>query len=329
MAYLRAVLNHDDTVWFLGDANSKKRSRGTWVFEVDNIPGMHGDGKPITAAASTTRKWVEAQDTLRDKSTVVRARVTSIERTADGLFELTASKKGRTEKALARYVILATGVMDVQPLIADSIEPVFPYANRGDLIYCVRCDGHRVIGKALAVIAPAQTGAGIANLMHERYGVNNVHVLTHGDREPATGETAELAERYGVSVLTAPIVDIVGDPNGDGLQGFTLADGTTVHAEKAIVALGTIVYSDLAKQLGAELADDGRVITDVSGHTSAAGLYAAGDVVAHKKMQIYTGWDEAVDAADAINRRLRAKRRSALPVEKAARLGEGELSLPC
>lgn len=310
MAYLRAVLNFDDTIWFLGDAGNRKRSRGTWVFEVDNIPGMHGAVRPISSSAASTRKWVEAQERLGDKSTVVRGRVSSIERTDDGRFRLTASVKGRDEEYVASYVIVATGVTDVQPLIGGSIEPVFPYANRGDLIYCLRCDGHRVLGKSLAVISPPQTGVGIANLMHERYGIENIRVLTHGDDAPVRGRAAQLAERYGVMVHTSPIVDIVGDPKDEGLRGFVLEDGATIEAQKAIVALGTIVYNDLAKQLGGELADDGRVITDARAETSVPNLFAVGDLVAGKKMQIYTGWDEAVDAADTINSRLRAARRS-------------------
>ena len=32
MAYLRSVLNHDQTVLFTGGARDKKRARGTWVF---------------------------------------------------------------------------------------------------------------------------------------------------------------------------------------------------------------------------------------------------------------------------------------------------------
>ncbi len=312
MAYLRAVLNHNDTVWFLGDAKNRKQSRGTWVFKVDNIPGMHGDAKPIAGAASTTRKWVEAHPHLKEKSTAVRAKVTGIERMEDGVFRLVAKAKKKEEVFFARHVILATGVMDLQPVIDGSIEPVFPYANRGDLIYCVRCDGHHVLGHRVAVIGPASTAMSIANLMHERYGVHDVAVLTHGAEQGDLGRTGVLGARYGAKVHTSPIAALEGKPKGDGLTGFVLEDGTRIAAEKAIVALGTIVYNDLAKQLGAQLADDGRVVVDQHNETTVPGLFAVGDLVAGKKMQIYTGWDEAVDAADAIDRRVRRHKREAL-----------------
>ncbi|MCP4590091.1 MAG: hypothetical protein GY842_05055, partial [bacterium] len=48
MAYLRSVLNHDRTVLFMGDAETKRKGRATWVGEVDNIPGMHDLKRPIT-----------------------------------------------------------------------------------------------------------------------------------------------------------------------------------------------------------------------------------------------------------------------------------------
>ena len=35
MAYLRAVLNMDPSVLFLGDADSKRKGRATWVLEVE------------------------------------------------------------------------------------------------------------------------------------------------------------------------------------------------------------------------------------------------------------------------------------------------------
>lgn len=310
MAYLRAVLNYDDTAWFTGDADTRRRSRGTWVAAVDNIPGLHGDKRPITGSAASTRAWVEAHEHLSRRSTVVQAQVARIAREPGGGFRLTATAKGRTSEHLARYVIVATGVADVQPVIGGSIEPVFPYANRGDLIYCVRCDGHHVLGKTLAVIGKAQTGVAIANLMHERYGVTGIRVLTHGDTTPATGESAALARRYGVTVHTAPIAALRGEPKGAGLEGFVLEDGTVVPAQRGIVALGIIAHNQLVVQLGGEVAADGRVIVGASGETSVPDLFVVGDLVSGTKMQVYTGWDEAVDAADTINRRLREARRA-------------------
>ncbi len=309
MAYLRSVLNYDNTLWLLGDASSKKKARATWVFEVENIPGMQGLPKPILGPAASTRKWVESHPHLKEKSTVIKEKVTELKKGEDDRFVLTSQSKKGTSTHHARYVILATGVMDKQPLIDGSIEPVFPFANRGDFIYCLRCDGHQAIGHQLAVIGGGDTGLSIANLMHERYAIQNIHVLTHGDKRPPSPKVAALSEKYGVVQKTSPIQKLLGDPKAQGLEAIILQDGTEVRATKAIVALGSIVYNDLLKNLGGQTNEDGRIVVDKSGETSVRGLFAVGDLVAGKKMQIYTGWDEAVDAADKINARLRASRR--------------------
>lgn len=309
MAYLRSVLNFDDTVWFLGDADTTRAARATWVAEVDNIPGMHGIKSPIRNSVKSTIEWVKGQPALASRSTVVRGRVTQLERCEDGFLLQTNAKKG-PESYRAKYVILATGVMDRQPAIEGSIEPVFPFANRGDLIYCIRCDGHRTIGHSLAVIGPPSSAVPIARLMRERYRHQAITVLTHGGSDAMSKELSEMAAQDGTEVRQAEIQAILAGDDG-ALRGFRLSDGTEQPATKAIVALGTIVYNELAQQLGVELAEDGRIPVSSVGESSVRDLFVVGDLVAGKKMQVYTGWDEAVDAADRINARLRAARRSA------------------
>jgi thioredoxin reductase (NADPH) len=82
-----------------------------------------------------------------------------------------------------------------------------------------------------------------------------------------------------------------------------------VEADMGFVSLGMIVYSDLAKEVGAELDERGFVKADSVGHTTVDGFYVAGDVMAGTKKQIYTAWDTAVNALDVINQRLRSERR--------------------
>lgn len=55
----------------------------------------------------------------------------------------------------------------------------------------------------------------------------------------------------------------------------------------------------------------GKALVNENYESSVEGLFVVGDLVSGKKMQIYTAWDEAVDAADEIDRRLRARKRAA------------------
>lgn len=311
MAYLRAVLNCNRTVIFQGDADTRRRGRATWVAEVDNIPGMHDIKNPITASSRSTFKWVESQPNLAPYSTVLAGKVTRIEPLGgEGGFRLHYLHKKQEQVLTSQYVILATGVMDVQPEIQGSIEPVFPYANRGDLLYCLRCDGHRTIGKKLSVLGKTASAVHIAVLLAERYGHEQVQILTHGAQPDYPENVRELIRSHGMRVHTAEITGLLGDPKL-ALEGFALADGSTVETDSCMVAMGTIVYNDLVKELGAELAEDGRVVVSKDFESSIPGIFAVGDLVAGGRMQIYTAWDEAVSAAEACDRRLRAARRAA------------------
>ncbi|MFQ5507328.1 MAG: hypothetical protein ACE5F1_21385 [Planctomycetota bacterium] len=134
MAHLRGVLNRDRSVIFLGDAKSRKKGRATWVFEVDNIPGMHGLNRPITSTSASTLEWIASQPELAELSHTVKAAVSRIEPSERG-FVVRYSERKEERSLLADFVILATGVMDVQPEIRGSIQPILPFANRGDVLY--------------------------------------------------------------------------------------------------------------------------------------------------------------------------------------------------
>jgi len=73
--------------------------------------------------------------------------------------------------------------------------------------------------------------------------------------------------------------------------------------------MGTIVYNQLAKDLGAAIDERGYVLTDEAGETKVPGLFAAGDVRANKKKQIYTAWDMVVDSVDKADSYIRAEKR--------------------
>ncbi|MEZ4704122.1 MAG: hypothetical protein R3A11_02815 [Bdellovibrionota bacterium] len=70
MAHLRAVLNMDHSLLFLGNSLNKKQARATWVFEVENIPGMHDLANPISDGTKKTLAWIEKHRTLHSYSDV-------------------------------------------------------------------------------------------------------------------------------------------------------------------------------------------------------------------------------------------------------------------
>jgi thioredoxin reductase (NADPH) len=309
MAFLRCVLNNDNSVMFLGDSLAKKRGRAAWVAEVDNIPGMHDLKRPILTTTDSTIKWLETQEPLRDKAKVIKSTVTRIEKLEDS-YKLYFTHNKQEDFLFARFIIIATGVMDVQPVINGHIKPIFPFANKSDVLYCVRCDGHRTIGHKLSIIGFNDSAIGIGAMMYERYGVGEISILTHGNPDQFSEKFITLARAYNMKFYREPITGILGDPKKEGLQGYVFSNGDQVETTRTIISLGVIVYNDLLKQLGADLDPVGKAIVNQTFETSVPGLFAVGDIVAGKKMQIYTAWDEAVDAADEINRRIRTEKRN-------------------
>ena len=309
MAFLRGVLNGNRTALFTGDANVKRKGRAAWVMGVDNIPGFHGLARPITNSSSSTLKWVKGEETLKDNGTVLKAKVTGVRREGDSFVLDFESRKG-TDSLRARHLVLATGVMDVQPRIGGAIDPIFPFANRGEAIYCVRCDGHQTLGHSLAVIGRSDTAIHIATMMMDRYGHSSVPILTNGPGASFTAQALGDAKLYGIDIHEEPLVAVLGDDEA-GLRGFSLEGGQEVKSSRVIVALGIIAYNDLLISLGGEVDGVGKALVDDQFESNVPNLFVVGDLVAGKKMQIYTAWDEAVDAADAIDRRIRARKRAA------------------
>jgi thioredoxin reductase (NADPH) len=213
---------------------------------------------------------------------------------------------------LAKFVILCTGVMDVQPVIKGSIETVFDYANAQTIDYCLICDGHHVLGKKTGVIGSSISAAWVSIMLYERYQPTSLTILTNGETPSFDEDIKKILQAYAITVNTSPIKEILGDEKGKVLRGFELVDGEVVETDITFVSLGMLVYNELALQVGAEVDARGFVKTDETGHTNVNGLYVAGDLKANSKKQIYTAWDEAVNSANAINQKIRQERRSKL-----------------
>lgn len=307
MAALRTVLNNDDCLFFPGSPKDKKKSRALWVRKVENMPAHLQYKRGIEEPNAETIKWIQQSAFAGRLHLQKNLGVTSVRAIEGGGFELTDSKGGVHR---AGFVILCTGVMDVQPEINGSIETIFDYANAQTVDYCLVCDGHHVLGKRTTVIGHGNAAAWAAILLHERYAPPELTILTHGKPPEFEAETLALVERYGIKVEQDVITGIRGEERGKILRGFTLSTGQEIDSDICFVSLGMIVYNELALMLGAQVDNRGFVLTDDAGATSVPGLYVAGDLRANAKKQIYTAWDQAVSAANAINLKLRQQRRS-------------------
>jgi thioredoxin reductase (NADPH) len=347
---LRAVQYNLRTLWLLGDSSTLKASRGAYVRNIDNMLGVHPGIvrdkvihvlKPDHPEAA--RRVADAHMHISTIDLVNNAKTRIMEEFADfiqvvpdraaeasreeGLFHVQTA--GGTTY-LAPNLVLATGVMDRQPVIHKSkgertlagIHWIFPYANHETLLYCIRCEGHLTAGRRVGVIGHGNAAAEVALMVGERYRVPVV-LLTAGEPVRWSEERARLLELEGVEIAEGRITDVQGASRGESLHGFVLESGETVEVELAFVAMGLHrVYNDLARALGADLEESRRpperrhVLVDAGGETSVPGLFAVGDMTQRKDRpvmkQIYTAQEYAVRAVDAIDRRRREAKRAAL-----------------
>ena len=305
MAALRVILNNDECLFFPGSPKDKKKSRALWVKKVENIPAHFNYERGIVDPNSETLKWIQKSSMAKNLILQKNTGVVSVKKEGD-IFRILDSKG---DIHLAKYIILCTGVMDVQPEIKGSIEKVFDYANSQTINYCLICDGHHVLDKKTSVIGHGNGAAWVAIMLYERYRPLKMSILTNGEAKDFQRETQKLLDAYGIQLYEAPILEILGKDGGQILEGFRLETGELIETDISFVALGMIVYNELAKEVGADLDERGFVKADESGSTNISGFYVAGDLKAGTKKQIYTAWDTAVNAANAINMKLRISRR--------------------
>ncbi len=309
MAALRGVLNNDKVLMLGGSPKDKKRSRAQWVSRVENMPGYTIYKKGIQDPNKETLSFIQSSPFSENLTFHKNVGAEDISKEEDGLFTVKASD-GEVFKS--RFVVLATGVMDTQPEIEGSIRTIFPYANVQTVDYCIRCDGHHVLGKETAIIGHNESAAWIAILLHERYAPPHITVLTDGKNPEYSDKVKELLELYKIEVKTGGLDGVRGDKKSGKLEGFVMCDGTIHPVDFAFISLGMIVYNKLAENLKAETDERGFVTTDAKGQSTIEGLYVAGDLRANTKKQIYTAWDTAVDALDDINAKLRSYKREEL-----------------
>jgi len=306
MAVNRCVLNNDETLFFPGTGQDKKKSRALWVSKVENMPGHLQYKKGIEEPNREMLLWLEQSEFKKRFHWMKNRGIKSLIKNQDDLFVLLDSKG---EEYLARHVLLCTGVMDVQPVIKGSIEPVFPFANAQQLDYCLRCDGHHVFNKKTGVIGHGDGAAWVAIMLFERYQSPCMTVFTHGQEPKFSPDVQKLLDLYKIQIEKDEIIDFVGDAKEPRLEGLKFSFGKTIACDIAFISLGMIVYNELALNCKAEVDARGFVTTDSKGESSVSNLFVAGDLRAGLKKQIYSAWDSSVDSADEINRRIRQRKR--------------------
>jgi thioredoxin reductase (NADPH) len=198
-------------------------------------------------------------------------------------------------EAIARTVILATGVVDRRPPIPGAEAAI----EAGLLRFCPICDGFEAMLDRIAVIGDDDHAAREA-LFLRTYSPCVTLLNLRASKTLSASLRAEL-QAAGVSVLTVDPTSLrvadrklaVRQDNGTEILPFDVVYG----------ALGVDPQNQLAAGLGLVAGAAGCIAVDDHQQTAVATVYAAGDVVRGLD-QISVAFGEAAIAATAIHNRL-------------------------
>ena len=277
-AALRAVQYNLSTAWVRGTKKTAKASRGQYVYNIDNMIGVHpglildkvfkllkDDEFDAAREKLSGVEWsIGTLDIAENALTRIRGEhgewVEVIDQKAEEaaregeLFRLTLDD-GRV--LLGKNLVVSTGVMDRQPNIKKEMKSgkviddprwIYPYANHERLLYCIRCEGHLTRDIRTSIIGVGEGAAQLAMMLHERYDTP-VTILTNGEELGSSADSMRLLEHYGITVQTSRIVDLYDvtegaevpekkPKKGTALHGFLLEDGTRVDSRFGLISLG-------------------------------------------------------------------------------------------
>jgi thioredoxin reductase (NADPH) len=197
---------------------------------------------------------------------IISGRVVSLRSGAEGFVAETADTRMR-----ARAVLLATGVTNRRPPMDEAL-----HANalaQGRLRYCPVCDGFEVTDQDVAVIGASARAAREAEFL--RGFTSRVSLISIDQDDGLSAEERDRLDALAVRRIAGPARDFALEH--DGLT-LACAEGR-LRFDAVYPSLGSDIHSDLARDLGAALTDDGCIRVDAHQRTTVAGLYAAGDVV--------------------------------------------------
>src|SRR3989344_2035987 len=202
--------------------------------------------------------------------------------------------EGGTGRYKGRTVILATGVTDLWPIF----ENYQDYIGRS-LFWCITCDGHKTIGKKVMIVGDTDDAACTAlqflNFTNDIVFVTNQEKRRHRLRN----SWKEKLKKFNITLIEGKIKKVHGR---EGKFHFVeINHGTRVDLDYMFNQQGATPNSELAKELGVAVNENGYIRTDHEQKTNIPGVYAAGDVTRLHSHQIVLASAEGATAGESAN----------------------------
>lgn len=171
------------------------------------------------------------------------------------------------EQLITRKLLLATGVRDKLPGI-----PGFVELWGTSVFHCPYCHGWEVRDQPLAIYGKGE--AAFEMTQHLTGWSRDLILCSDGDANLSDNQRNQLSI-WGIQ-LREEKIDRLKQENGT-LTGIVLTTGEVISRHGIFVQPQPQQHSDLAEQLGCDLADNGAVQVNKEKQTSVPGVYAAGD----------------------------------------------------
>jgi len=196
---------------------------------------------------------------------------------------------------LARYLLIATGVVDDLPAISG-----FDACYGRSVFHCPYCDGWEWRDRRLAAFGRGAHVAGLA--LGLKTWSADVIVYTNGAR--LESRLGDRLARNGVTVRTDRVAAL--DHDDGRLEAVRLVSGDSQPRDVLFFSTDQHPQSPLAVSLGCRLTRRGVVNTGARCDTNVDRVYVAGDASRDAQFAIVAA-SEGVKAAVAINRALQAE----------------------
>jgi thioredoxin reductase len=195
----------------------------------------------------------------------------------------------------ARYLLIATGVIDDLPALAG-----FDDCYGRSLFHCPYCDGWEVRDRRLAAFGP---GAAVANLaLALKTWSADVVVCTNGTR--VDGRLRQRLANNGVTIRTERVARL--EHTGGVMTAVAFESGEPVPRDAMFFTTGQHPQCDLAVKLGCTLTHKGTVKTGSICDTNVPRVFVVGDASRDAQFVVVAA-AEGVKAALAINKALQTE----------------------
>lgn len=217
-------------------------------------------------------------------------RVERIERIEGGGFRVHTTE-GNFE---GRTILFATGVTDIWP----DVPGIKDWIGR-QVFWCITCDGHRTKNQTLVCVGNTDEAA-VTTLQFLLF-TKKISLVADPDKIRFSDEKRADLAAHGISILLARPERLDLCPENRRITALCLDDGTRLACDMIFSLLGVRPNTQLARELGVALDEEGYIVIDEEGYTSIPGVFAAGDLTRMYTQQVASAVHAGAEAAQTMN----------------------------